>query len=262
MEFPSLCCVASHTGIHETENKWTWSTHQNSDRLFVKYHQLHAYMSFFFLRIQSRVFQPLLKTDSSSYNKANCSKDEGPHWHDKDGYLSVVFNSPNSVFSLSLISSFKQTSSVRFFSPSVNSAVFASSPWMKTVHIISNPLVCLSLKSGWALWVKSGCFFGLEKKIKEFLFFSFFYMKEYHCSHKQHQFAEGRRMPEPETKSVIMKSIHMNLLIKQNHLWCINGLNIDLVLLTHSVSIQLQPLKITLSCFHNFYWHSCTTTEL
>lgn len=28
---------------------------------------------------------------------------------------------------------------------------------------------------------------------------------------------------------------------------------------THTVSVKCQPLKITSSCFHHFYWHSCTT---
>ena len=81
----------------------------------------------------------------------------------QDGNPPVLFTFLNSVLSRSLISLFKQTSSIRFFSPSVNSVMFASSSWMKTVHIISNPLVCLSLKSGWALWVKSGPFFGGEE---------------------------------------------------------------------------------------------------
>lgn len=87
-------------------------------RSFMKYHM-------FFLCKQSRV----LKKAFSSCNKANgpAALKTGPHWLDKDGNLSVVFNSQNSVFSLSLISSFKQTSSIRFFSPSVNSVMFASS---------------------------------------------------------------------------------------------------------------------------------------
>lgn len=123
----------------------------------------HAYMHF---NTSSQEFQPVFFF--SGYNKANGSTalKTGPHWLDKDGNLSVVFNSLNSVFSLSLISSFKQTSSIRFFSPSVNSVLFASSSWMKTVHIIGNPLVCLSRTSGEQ---SLELFFGLEK-IKEFLF--------------------------------------------------------------------------------------------
>lgn len=76
----------------------------------------HAYM--YFNASSQEFFNQLKKKSFSSYNKANCSTalKTGPHWLDKDGNLSVVFNSLNSVFSLSLISSFKQTSSIRFFS--------------------------------------------------------------------------------------------------------------------------------------------------
>lgn len=166
------------------------------------------------------------------------------------------------MFSLSLISPFKQTSSIRFFSPSVNSVMFASSPWMRTVHIISNPLVCLRLKSGQALWVKSGPFLGLER-IKEFRFLFFFLHRS---SHKLHKVLSVCRKETYVAVSITARDgtccneIHTQELTPEaNHLWCFSGLNIDIVLFyfmaTHTV------LKMTPSCFQNFSRHSCTSNK-
>lgn len=77
---------------------------------------------FFSSLLEAKGLELVLKKDSSGYNKANgaTALKSGPHWLDNDGNLSVVFTFLNSVFSLSLISSFKQTSSIRFFFLSVN----------------------------------------------------------------------------------------------------------------------------------------------
>lgn len=161
MEFPSLRCVSYRNTWEKNNAKTKWTCCSSVFRNGLSWDMLIC-----ILMVAVKSFQPVFffyyyfKKAFSSYNKANGSTalKTGPHWLDKDGNLSVVFNSLNSVFSLSLISSFKQTSSIRFFSPSVNSVLFASSSWKKTVHIIGNPLVCLSLTSGWALRVKSGAF--------------------------------------------------------------------------------------------------------
>ena len=148
------------------------------------------------------------------------------------------------MFSLPLISSLKQTSSIRLFSPSLSSELFASSSWMKTVHIIGNPLVYLSLKFGWALWVKSGPFLWLEENKG----IPVCTMNDVHSVH----FALDVGIAVNYGQRWKWNEIFWH---KVTHLSFVNGLKPDLVF------NLLEDTSITTTswCFHSWDWHSFTT---
>lgn len=77
MEFPSLRCVASHTGIHEKGKTTTRLKQMNMEgsSVFRNGHSLNIIItrSRFLPCKAVKSFQPVLEKACSSYNKANAS---------------------------------------------------------------------------------------------------------------------------------------------------------------------------------------------